>query len=189
MGCADLCPAEAITVKNVPTATNDVVGNSIEVDVSKCIFCGVCKRICPENAIMEVCSTCMYSDEIDVPEVTGETFIAEGSCVSCSWCSEICPKDAITITKPFEGNLELIEDEEKICKGESCHACQDVCPCNAVEIVDGKSFTNLDFCNLCGACVTACPQDIRILSRTAMKLENINSKSWSEILDTLLVGK
>ncbi|MEE1150291.1 MAG: 4Fe-4S binding protein, partial [Methanobrevibacter sp.] len=72
---------------------------------------------------------------------------------------------------------------------ESCHACQDVCPCNAVEIVDGKSFTNLDFCNLCGACVTACPQDIRVLSRTAMKLENINSKSWSEILDTLLVGK
>ena len=133
----------------------------------------------------------MYSDEIDIPEVTGETFIVESTCVSCSWCSDICPKDAISIAKPFEGNLELveIEAEEKICKGESCHACQDVCPCNAVEIVDGKSVTNLDFCNLCGACVTACPQDIRVLSRTSMKLENVNSKSWSEILDSLLVGK
>ena len=189
--CADLCPAGAITVKNVPTASNDVVNNTIEVDLSKCIFCGVCKRICPESAIMEVCSTCMYSDEIEIPEVTGETFIVEDTCVSCSWCSEICPKDAISITKPFEGNLELveIEEEEKICKGESCHACQDVCPCKAVEIVEGKSVTNLDFCNLCGACVTACPQDIRVVSRTAMKLENVNSKSWSEILDTLLVGK
>ena len=187
--CADLCPAEAITVKNVPTSSNDVVNNSIEVDASKCIFCGVCKRICPEDAIREICSTCMHWDEIEVPEITGETFIAENSCVRCSWCSEICPKDAITITKPFEGSLELVEDEEKVCKGDSCHACLDVCPCNAVEIVDGKSVTNLDFCNLCGACVTACPQDIRVVSRTAMKLNNITSKSWSEILDSLLVGK
>jgi 4Fe-4S ferredoxin len=189
--CADLCPAGAITVKNVPTATNDVVNNSIEVDVSKCIFCGVCKRICPENAIREVCATCMYNDEIEVPAVTGEVFIIQDSCVSCSWCSEICPKDAITIVKPFEGTLDLVENEaeEKICKGESCHACQDVCPCNAVEIVDGKAFTNLTFCNLCGACISACPQNIRELSRTAMKLDNINSKSWIEILDSLIVGK
>lgn len=189
--CADLCPAEAIIVKNVPATSNDVVNNSIEVDVSKCIFCGVCKRICPENAIREICSTCMYIDEIEVPEVTGETFIVESTCVSCSWCSEICPKDAITITKPFDGKLEIVENEaeEKICKGESCHACQDVCPCNAVEIVDGKASTNLDFCNLCGACVPACPQNIRVVSRTAMKLDNINSQSWKDILDSLIVGK
>ena len=189
--CADLCPAGAITVKNIPKASNDVVNNAIEVDLSKCIFCGVCKRICPENAIREICSTCMYADQIEIPEVTGETFIDEGSCVSCSWCSEICPKDAITITKPFDGTLELIEveEEEKICKGDSCHACQDVCPCNAIEIVDGKASTDLGFCNLCGACVTACPQNIRVVSRTAMKLTNINSKSWSDILDSLLVGK
>ena len=187
--CADMCPAGAITLKNIPTTSNDVVNNSIEVDLSKCIFCGVCKRVCPEDAIKQVCSTCMYSDEIEVPKVTGETFIAESSCVNCSWCSEICPVDAISITKPFEGTLELVETEEKICKGDSCHACQDVCPCNAVTIVDGKSVTNLDFCNLCGACVTACPQDIRVLSRTEMKLTNVNSESWNEILDTLLVGK
>ena len=187
--CADMCPAGAITVKNVPTASNDKVNNSIEVDLSKCVFCGVCKRICPENAIKQVCSTCMYSEEINVPEITGETFISEESCVNCSWCSETCPVDAITITKPFEGTLELIETDEAVCKGDACHACLDVCPCNAVEIVDGKSVTNLDFCNLCGACISACPQNLRVLSRTAMKLNNINSESWNEILNTLLVGK
>ncbi len=186
--CADMCPAGAITIKNIPTSTVDMLNNSIEVDLSKCIFCGVCKRVCPENAIKQICSTCMLREEIEVPEITGETLILEDSCVNCSWCSEICPVDAITVTKPFSGKLELIEEEEKVCKGDSCHACQDVCPCNAVSIVDGKSVTNLDFCNLCGACVTACPQDIRILTRTEMKLNNINSESWNEILNTL-VGK
>ena len=187
--CADMCPAEAIAIDNIPTSSVDVLNNSIEVDLDKCIFCGVCKRVCPEDAIKQICSTCMLRDEIEVPEITGETFISESSCVNCSWCSEICPVDAITITKPFEGTLELSESDEKVCKGDSCHACLDVCPCNAVDIVDGKSVTNLDFCNLCGACVTACPQNIRVVSRTAMKLNNINSESWNEILKTILVGK
>lgn len=187
--CADMCPADAITVKNIPTSNVDKLNNSIDVDLSKCIFCGICKRICPENAIKQICSTCMLQDEIEVPEITGEAFISEESCVKCSWCSEICPVDAITISKPFEGTLELVEEDEKVCKGDSCHACLDVCPCNAVNIVDGKSVTNLDFCNLCGACVTACPQNIRVVSRTDMKLDNINSESWNEILNGLLVGK
>lgn len=188
--CADMCPAGAITINNIPTSTVDKLNNSIDVDLSKCIFCGVCKRVCPEDAIKAICSTCMYSEEIEVPKVAGETIILEDSCVNCSWCSEICPKDAINVVKPFEGTLELSENEEdeKFCKGESCHACKDVCPCNAVEIVDGKASTDLDFCNLCGACVTACPQDIRVLSRTSMKLNNINSEAWNEILNTL-VGK
>lgn len=189
--CADMCPAGAITVKNIPTSSNDLLNNSIEVDVSKCIFCGVCKRICPEDAIKQICSTCMLREEIEVPEIIGQTFISEESCVNCSWCCEICPVDAISITKPFDGTLEVIEveEEDKICKGESCHACQDVCPCNAVSIVDGKAVTNLDFCNLCGACISACPQNIRVLTRTSMKLTNINSESWNDILKALLAGK
>lgn len=189
--CEELCPADAIIIKNVPSSSVDLVNNSIEVDLSKCVHCGVCKRVCPVSAIKQICSTCMLSDEIQVPEITGSTFILEESCVNCSWCSEICPVDAISITKPFEGSLELVEipDEDKICKGESCHACKDVCPCNAVEIIDGKSVTDLDFCNLCGACAVACPQDIRILKRTSMKLTNINSESWGEILESILIGK
>ena len=187
--CAEMCPAGAIDIKNIPTSSNDVLDNFIDVDLSKCIFCGVCRRVCPEDAIKQICSTCMWADEIPTPEIIGKVFISEESCVNCSWCCEICPVDAITITKPFEGILNLVETDEKVCKGDSCHACLDVCPCNAVEIVDGKSVTNLDFCNLCGACVIACPQDIRVVSRTAMKLNNINSESWKEILDNLISGK
>ena len=187
--CSDMCPVGAITVNNIPKSSHDLVNNSIDVDLSKCIYCGICDKVCPRGAIKRICSTCMFGDEIEKPEISGVAIISEKSCVNCSWCLEICPMDAITITKPFDGKLELIESDEKLCKGDSCHACKDVCPCNAVEIVDGKSVTNLDFCNLCGACVKACPQDIRLLSRNSMKLNNISSESWNEILNTLLVGK
>ena len=189
--CADLCPVNAISIKNIPTSSNDLLNNHIDVDLSKCIFCGVCKRVCPENAIKQICSTCMLRDEIETPKIIGQTFISDESCVNCSWCLDICPVDAITITKPFEGSLNLVEkvSEEKVCKGDSCHACLDVCPCNAIEIVDNKSVTNLNFCNLCGACINACPQNIRVLSRTSMSLKNIKSESWNEILSCLLDGK
>lgn len=187
--CAELCPPNAISIKNIPASSADKVFNSIDVDASKCIFCGVCKKVCPADAITQICSTCMLHDEINIPDITGEAIISEESCVYCSWCAKICPVDAITIVKPFSGKLELVENEEKVCKGNSCHACLDVCPCNAIEIVDGKSVTDLDFCNLCGACVTACPQNIRILTRTDMKLTNINSESWNEILKSALIGK
>ncbi len=187
--CEELCPAQAISIKEIPGFTNDKLNKTIDVDLSRCVFCGVCKRVCPQDAIMEVCSTCMMHDEIKVPEITGNTFITESSCVNCSWCLEVCPVDAINVTKPFEGTLELVETDEKICKHNSCHACIDVCPCNAIELIDEKAVVNLDFCNLCGTCVIACPQNIRVLSRTSMKLNNINSESWNEILNSLLVSK
>lgn len=182
--CAELCPSEAITLTS--KYNDDKVDNVITVDESKCVYCGVCRRACPKKAIKTVCTTCMSSDEIAVPEITGETSIIEKDCVYCSWCAEICPTDAITVIKPFSGLIELIETEEAKCKGTSCHACVDVCPCNAVEIIDNISVTNPDFCNLCGACIGACPQHIRHIDRNSMNLININSQSWDEILKLLL---
>ena len=117
-----MCPAQAISIKEIPGFTNDKLNKTIDVDLSRCVFCGVCKRVCPQDAIMEVCSTCIMHDEIKVPKITGNTFITESSCVNCSWCLEVCPVDAINVTKPFEGTLELVETDEKICKHNSCHA-------------------------------------------------------------------
>ncbi len=183
-----MCPAGAISLTNNPEFSNDNLNNTIEVDTSKCIYCGVCKRACPQDAIKAVCSTCMLQDQIKAPEINGTASILKDGCVNCSWCKEVCPVDTINVTKPFEGTLKLVETDESTCKGDACHACQDVCPCDAVEIIDNKAAINLDYCNLCGACVNACPQNIREVTRTSMKLNNINSESWRDILTSNLLS-
>ena len=179
--CAEMCPADAIVLKS-NSAVNEVP-NKIEIDESKCVYCGVCKLACPENAMKAICTTCMNSEEITSPSITGDIFI-EHKCINCGWCESVCPVDAVTITKPFDG--EILRNPELVCKGDSCHACQDVCPCNAVEIVDNESKINPTFCTLCGACTKACPQDLLSVKRENMKLDNINSASWSEILGKLI---
>ena len=178
--CAELCPAEAIKI----TSNNEFgIPDTIKISEDKCVYCQVCKRACPQNAIKAVCSTCMHQEEIEKPKITGTIFI-EQKCVNCGWCESVCPADAVEVNKPFIG--EVLRDPELVCKGESCHACQDVCPCNAIEIINNESSINPSYCVLCGACAKACPQHLLTIKRDSMKLDNIQSPSWKDILGKLV---
>ncbi len=55
--CEELCPGDAITVKQTGRETYETV-----VDEDKCVYCLVCKRACPTDAIKAVCSSCAYQD-------------------------------------------------------------------------------------------------------------------------------
>lgn len=57
----------------------------VEVDSEKCIGCGECVDICPED-VYEM------QDEKSVP-------VNEENCVGCESCIEVCESDAITITE------------------------------------------------------------------------------------------
>jgi NAD-dependent dihydropyrimidine dehydrogenase PreA subunit len=57
----------------------------VEVDSEKCIGCGECVDICPED-VYEL------QDEKAVP-------VNEENCVGCESCIEVCEQDAITITE------------------------------------------------------------------------------------------
>ena len=182
--CYSVCPQDSIIFKrNLPNPV-DLVRGEMDIDEEQCIYCSFCADMCPAGAILikniPTASNDLLSNSIEVDL---------SKCIFCGICKKVCPEDAINqvcSTCMYYDEIEAVE-----ITGETLildYACLDVCPCNAVEIVDGKSVTNLDVCNLCGACVTACPQNIRELSRTSMKLNNINSGSWNEILNTL-IGK
>lgn len=57
----------------------------VEIDSEKCIGCGECVDICPED-VYEM------QDEKSVP-------VNEENCVGCESCVEVCEQDAITITE------------------------------------------------------------------------------------------
>jgi len=183
--CEEMCPANAISINTKEVSSNSPeIADGISIDKSKCMYCGICKRICPEDAIKIICTTCMLRDEIKEPEIEGSIVLDNEKCINCGWCQEICPKDAAIITKPFDG--EIFVKEDITCKGESCHACADVCPCNAISIVENKSYINPKLCTLCGACTKACPQSGIVIKRKKMNLKNVRSKAWKTKLANLM---
>ena len=54
----------------------------IEIDIEDCIFCGICSRKCPTDAI-----------KVDKTEKTWT--IERMGCIQCSCCVEVCPKNCL----------------------------------------------------------------------------------------------
>ncbi|MGE5329157.1 MAG: 4Fe-4S dicluster domain-containing protein [Deltaproteobacteria bacterium] len=58
------------------------VRGCIDVDIDKCIFCGICQKKCVSNAI-----------KVDKEHRTWE--IDSYKCIVCNACTETCPKKCI----------------------------------------------------------------------------------------------
>ena len=54
----------------------------IEIDIDNCIFCGICSRKCPTDAIV-----------VNREEKSWE--ISRMGCIQCSCCVEVCPKKCL----------------------------------------------------------------------------------------------
>jgi formate hydrogenlyase subunit 6/NADH:ubiquinone oxidoreductase subunit I len=68
----------------------------IAIDIDACIFCGMCSRRCPTQAL-----------EVDKP---GRTWSIERlGCIQCNSCVELCPKKCLTMetsyTPPSAGSV------------------------------------------------------------------------------------
>lgn len=60
----------------------------ISIDIDTCIFCGICSKRCPSDAI--VVNKAEKSWEID-----------PFKCIMCSVCSEVCPKKSLTTVSSY----------------------------------------------------------------------------------------
>lgn len=60
----------------------DARGQISGIDIDKCIFCGICSRKCPADAI-----------NVNRQEKSWE--IDQFKCVICGVCTEVCPKKCI----------------------------------------------------------------------------------------------
>jgi formate hydrogenlyase subunit 6/NADH:ubiquinone oxidoreductase subunit I len=67
-----------------------------EYNKNKCIFCGICEKVCPAIAIRVFKEKKIWK-------------IDWGKCIFCSRCEENCPTNAIKLSKNYEKFSKNIE--------------------------------------------------------------------------------
>ena len=66
----------------IPREWKERTRGRIEIDIDDCIFCGICSRKCP-------------TDAITVDREAKSWTIARMGCIQCSCCVETCPKNCL----------------------------------------------------------------------------------------------
>ena len=155
------------------------------LDFKKCIGCGNCVNICPND--------CMWLEKIDDPELgkIERPGVDVGRCLFCGFCAEVCPTVALHMTKEFElangdrsklryGPKDIrddkfadtfVEERQKrrlpvldLSKCTGCEKCAGECPemCIAMMPIEGvgmkKPEIHLAKCNSHGKCALVCPE-------------------------------
>ncbi len=152
--CQDFCTSKAIKLTEDYHMVGDAkdlftegtrfkptVKGKLACDKDTCIYCGLCAKNCPEEAIT-----------VDRKEKTWT--VDHDKCSTCGTCIAKCPKKSLSFAEPAEEGV-LWSDSCIYCT-----ICAKKCPCEAIT-VDRKEKTwkiDRDLCTLCGTCVGACPK-------------------------------
>lgn len=87
--CLEVCPAKAIT---------KIAGRAY-INQELCKECGMCKKVCPYDAISEVMRPCKKvcpTGALDVNERDRKAVIKSEDCINCGICMSSCPFGAIS---------------------------------------------------------------------------------------------
>lgn len=131
----------------------------LTVDRSKCIFCDVCMKVCPKNAV-----------RIVRRRDGSLTLSISSDCSLCGACEPLCPSGAIVFTvngkrvnpivlsKGFPLPPPKVSVDQSRCK-EGCFECYKACPRSALTIDSEHNIKiDEDKCLRCPWCEDACPE-------------------------------
>lgn len=79
-----------------------------EYDIDECVSCGLCSKICPNNAIQ------MIEAPEDLKEEYSKTYpkVDLGKCCFCALCEDVCPTDSLSLSKNYD--LATMDPSETI---------------------------------------------------------------------------
>ena len=153
--CQDFCSTKAIQltqdyhmvaedpedlIVKGETFKKKVLGK-LACDVDNCVFCGLCMRNCPEQAIT-------------VDRATKTWSVNHDECVKCGLCIEKCPKKVLSFKEAAPEGV-LFSDACVYCT-----LCAKKCPMEAITVDrESKTWTiDRDKCVKCGLCISSCPK-------------------------------
>lgn len=85
-----------------PKINDPLVRGHIGIEIEKCIYCGLCKRKCPTDAI-----------EVSKAEQMWE--IERFNCIQCAGCAEVCPKKCLHMNNVLTpASTEKIKDRVEL---------------------------------------------------------------------------
>ncbi|MBQ6259863.1 MAG: 4Fe-4S binding protein, partial [Firmicutes bacterium] len=152
--CQDFCEEKAVTLSDdyLMFAENKedliVSGTRIKEKVKGkltcadgCIYCGLCARNCPENAIT-------------VDRASKSWSVDHDKCIQCGKCISKCPKKVLSFAEPAP--------EGVICGSDCvfCGLCAKKCPVGAITVDRATKSWSIDRekCVQCGLCIKSCPK-------------------------------
>ncbi|MHC1631738.1 MAG: 4Fe-4S binding protein [Methanotrichaceae archaeon] len=175
--CAKFCSAFVLLEKE-PKPMDLVPFEQLLVDEDLCDYCGLCAEICPEEAIIVEGKPLELDEKF---EFKGEIEIDQDLCIGCGRCLLVCPYDGVDITKPFEGEIGLVEKQLPLCDPLGCHACFNVCPADCWYVgEDGRIKVAEDQCIFCGSCVNACHCHAIEVARSEVSHTPVKDTPWAE---------
>lgn len=144
---------------DVPARQTPRTRGAVQVNIDDCIFCGLCNRRCP-------------ADAITVDRGAKSWTIQRMSCVQCGNCVQNCPKKCLTMEAAYSAP-DCEKRSELFCKAESpIPAVHTLAPLPA----DGKAIApdrvlviDMTSCVLCGLCARRCPTGALTVDRKAGK--------------------
>ncbi len=173
MLCAVVCPTDAFHENIEPEGQIDLdeypsIGKFYTIDMKKCI----------EDKEIEICQLCL--------DVRDRSHVKEYFKIQNE-----CPTKCFKINSPIEGEVILKKNMLHKCDPLGCKACVNICPVeswfipeSAEEIVKyGKIACNEDACFYCGACVNSCPDDLIVVERKNIEINDPNKEGsfpWIE---------
>ncbi|MFT4004243.1 MAG: 4Fe-4S binding protein [Lacrimispora sp.] len=110
--CVSVCRFDAVHINDYGVA---------EVELEKCVGCGLCVKKCPQSVIrlvppeLTIMPRCSNHDKAQDAKA-----VCEVSCIACRICEKNCPVGAIQVID----NCAVIDDELCI----SCGMCAVKCP-------------------------------------------------------------
>ena len=120
---------------------------SVQVDIDECIFCGMCNRNCP-------------ADAITVDRANKSWTVRRMNCVQCGYCVQSCPKKCITMDGAYsapapEKMSDLFRKGEPVVPAVYTLA---PAPAGGKPIAPDRVLVlDMSSCVLCGLCVRRCP--------------------------------